>query len=59
MLGAVCVYCGSKVGTDPRYSSEAARLGAAMAASGVRLVYGGGAIGLMGVVADAVMAGGG
>lgn len=59
MIGSLCVYCGSRVGNDPRNVEIAAELGRAMAAADVRLVYGGGSVGLMGAVADAVMAGGG
>ena len=58
-IRSLCVYCGSSVGRDPRYAEIAAQVGALLAASGIRLVYGGGNVGLMGVVADAVMAGGG
>jgi hypothetical protein len=58
-LRSLCVYCGSSPGFDPRYADVAAKLGALLAAEGIRLVYGGGAVGLMGVLADAVMAGGG
>lgn len=52
----LCVYCGSNVGTSPSFVAAAERLGTAMARRGVGLVYGGGHVGLMGVVADAVMA---
>lgn len=55
----LAVYCGSSMGADPRFAERARDLGAAMAARGVDLVYGGGHRGLMGVVADAVLAGGG
>jgi uncharacterized protein (TIGR00730 family) len=55
----VCVYCGSAVGLDPRYHEAARELGLALAAAGIELVFGGGRVGLMGVVADAVLAGGG
>lgn len=58
-LRSLCVYCGSSVGHDPAHRAAAESLGALLAGAGVRLVYGGGAVGLMGVVADAVMAGGG
>jgi hypothetical protein len=58
-ISALCVYCGSAVGNDPAYRAAATALGTAMAARGIGLVYGGGRIGLMGVVADAVLAGGG
>lgn len=55
----VCVYCGSSIGADPRYTAAARALGAALARAGVGLVYGGGAIGLMGVLAKATVAAGG
>jgi uncharacterized protein (TIGR00730 family) len=55
----LCVYCGSSIGADPRYRDAAAALGVGLAAAGIELVYGGGRNGLMGVVADAVLAGGG
>jgi hypothetical protein len=55
----LCVYCGSAEGADPRYRAAAGELGAGLAASGIELVYGGGRNGLMGRVADAVLAGGG
>lgn len=56
---SLCVFCGSKTGTDPAHAAAARRMGALMAENGVRLVFGGGRIGLMGVLADAVVAGGG
>ena len=55
----LCVYCGSSNGTDPRFASAAAELGAGLAARGIELIYGGGRNGLMGCVADAVLADGG
>lgn len=55
-LSSVCVYCGSSPGLDPAFADAARALGAAMVARGQRLVYGGGHVGLMGVVADAVLA---
>ena len=58
-LSSLCVYCGSRVGNDPAYRTVAEQLGARMAAAGVRLVFGGGRIGIMGVVADAVLKAGG
>jgi uncharacterized protein (TIGR00730 family) len=58
-LSAVAVYCGSRSGTDPAYTAAAASLGETLAARGIRLVYGGGHVGLMGVLADAVLAAGG
>ena len=54
----VAVYCGSAFGTDPAYLAEARSLGAAIAASGLGMVYGGANVGLMGAVADAALAGG-
>ena len=56
---SVCVFCGSSNTTRPEYLDLATRFGAAMAARGLRLVYGGGAVGLMGRVAKAVHEGGG
>lgn len=50
-----CVYCGSRPGLRPAYAEAARRTGAAIAARGDRLVYGGGNVGLMGIVADAVL----
>jgi uncharacterized protein (TIGR00730 family) len=58
-IGSVCVYCGSSMGASPRYREVARALGALLAAHGIRLVFGGGGIGLMGEVAEAVMAAGG
>ena len=55
----LCVYCGSAVGVDHRYEEAARELGGALAKDGIELVFGGGRIGLMGVVADAVLAAGG
>lgn len=58
-LTSVCVFCGSSLGARPAYADLARRLGETLAAGGIRLVYGGGRVGLMGVVADAVLAAGG
>lgn len=55
----MCVYCASSIGTDPRFAEAADALGSMLARRGVRLVYGGGRVGLMGRVADATLAGGG
>jgi uncharacterized protein (TIGR00730 family) len=55
----ICVFCGSSTGSDPRHIEAARALGRAMAGSGVGLVYGGGSIGLMGALADAVLRFGG
>jgi hypothetical protein len=54
----VAVYCGSADGNDPAFLAEARALGAAIAAAGLGLVYGGACVGLMGAVADAALAGG-
>lgn len=55
---SVCVYCGSRYGSDPAYRAAAEALGTGLAQEGWRLVYGAGDIGLMGAVADAAIAGG-
>ena len=55
----LAVYCGSSMGADPLFADIARALGGEMARRGIDLVYGGGHRGLMGVVADAVLAGGG
>jgi predicted Rossmann-fold nucleotide-binding protein len=49
----VCVFCGSAVGSDPAHAGAARELGAEVARRGLGLVYGGGAVGLMGIAADA------
>jgi len=58
-LEALCVYCGSNKGKDPRHATLARALGNEIAARGITLVYGAGGIGLMTEVADSVLAGGG
>ncbi len=55
----LCVFCGSQVGNDRRYAAAAERLGKLLAKAHVRLVYGGGGIGLMGVLARSVLQAGG
>ena len=55
----VCVFCGSSPGARPAYTTAAAAMGRALAARGLGLVYGGGNVGLMGVLADAAVAAGG
>ena len=55
----VCVFCGSASGRDPRYRESAEELGRLLAARELELVFGGGSVGLMGVVADEVLARGG
>jgi uncharacterized protein (TIGR00730 family) len=55
----LCVFCGSSSGARPVYAEAAAELGRELVKSGVTLVFGGGRVGLMGIVADAVLAAGG
>jgi uncharacterized protein (TIGR00730 family) len=59
MLKSLCVFCGSRVGANPLYAECARRLGVSLARRKIGLVYGAGHIGLMGVIADAVLAAGG
>ena len=54
-----CVFCGSSVGSNPAYAEAAVTLGSLLARRGIGLVYGGGNVGLMGVIADAALAAGG
>jgi uncharacterized protein (TIGR00730 family) len=56
---SVAVFCGSRLGADPAFAGAAQDLGAGLAEAGIRLVYGGGGNGLMGVLADAVLNAGG
>jgi uncharacterized protein (TIGR00730 family) len=56
---AVCVFCGSSSGTNPAFTEAARRLGTELARRGIGLIYGGASVGLMGVLADAVLAAGG
>jgi len=58
-LQSICVFCGASTGANPVYREAAIAMGQRLAANGTRLVYGGGAVGLMGVVADAALAAGG
>ncbi|MEO6155883.1 MAG: TIGR00730 family Rossman fold protein [Thermomonas sp.] len=58
-MKTICVYCGSNTGNDPAYAEQARALGERLAAECIALVYGGGNVGLMGIIADAVLAGGG
>lgn len=58
-IRSVCVYCGSGPGANPRFVEAASAFGRMLAENGVRLVYGGGSIGLMGAVATAVLDRGG
>jgi hypothetical protein len=56
---SVCVYCGSRPGTDAAYAEAARQMGLLIGQRGWQLVYGGGKVGLMGIVANAVLEGGG
>ena len=58
-LRSLCVYCGASSGHEPAYADAARALGVQMAHQGIALVYGGGHVGLMGVIADAVLQAGG
>ena len=58
-IRSVAVYCGASDGAEPVYRQAAAELGTYLAENGIRLVYGGGRVGLMGIVADAAFRAGG
>ena len=58
-MKSICVYCGSNAGSKIIYTERAAALGDRIAKEGLRLIYGGGNVGLMGVVANAVLEAGG
>lgn len=58
-LSAICVYCGSSTGTNPVYREHAILLARLFAENKIRLVNGGGGIGLMGIMADAILVSGG
>jgi uncharacterized protein (TIGR00730 family) len=58
-INAICVYCGSSPGTDPAFATAARGFGKILAENGIRLVYGGGSIGLMGALASSVIEHGG
>ena len=58
-MRSVCVFCGSNTGNDPAYAEAARSLGRTLAEANVRLVFGGGHVGLMGVVSNAVLDAGG
>ena len=58
-IRTLCVYCGSGPGTDPAFIAAARTLGKLLAGNGVRLVYGGGSLGLMGALANSVLDHGG
>jgi uncharacterized protein (TIGR00730 family) len=58
-MRSICVFCGSRPGAKPAYRAAAEALGQLLAERGIELIYGGGNIGLMGIVADACLAAGG
>lgn len=58
-MNSICVFCGSSFGNEPAYKDAAHSLGEMLAQKGISLVYGGGNVGLMGTVADAVLEAGG
>ena len=58
-MKSICVFCGSKPGKSGLYENAAVELGFAMAEKNIQLIYGGGGIGLMGIIADAIMKTGG
>lgn len=58
-LTSLCVFCGSSLGADAAYREAALELGGIMASQGIRLVYGGARVGIMGAVAEGVLAAGG
>ncbi len=58
-IACVCVFCGSSPGADPAFADAAESLGRELARRGIRLVYGGGRVGLMGVLADSALRCGG
>src|SRR6185437_9768405 len=59
MIKRICIFCGSSVGARPVYTSAAAALAHCLAARGITIVYGGGNVGLMGILADTARAAGG
>jgi uncharacterized protein (TIGR00730 family) len=59
LIHRICVFCGSSVGSDPAFVDAARELGRLFAREGIALVYGGGSVGLMGELADAVLGAGG
>lgn len=58
-IASICVYCASSSGANPAIVRATVELGDLLASEGIRLIYGGGGVGLMGLVADTVLAGGG
>ena len=58
-IHSVAVFCGARLGNNPAHANAARALGTGLAARGIRLIYGGGRVGMMGALADAVLASGG
>jgi uncharacterized protein (TIGR00730 family) len=58
-INSLAVFCGSKTGVNPIFTEHALQLGKLLAENNIRLIYGGGSAGIMGIIADSVMAGGG
>jgi uncharacterized protein (TIGR00730 family) len=58
-MRTVCVFCGARTGSDPAFAEAAKRFGAFLGRTGRTLVYGGGHVGMMGILADAALAAGG
>ncbi len=58
-MKSICVYCGSNAGSDPAYAAKAKEFGVRLAGDKIVLVYGGGNVGLMGIIAEAALANGG
>lgn len=59
IIQSLAVFCGSKNGTNPLYTDQAAQLGKLLAEKNIRVIYGGGSAGIMGTIADSAMAHGG
>lgn len=59
MINSLCIFCGSRFGETAKFSNQAARLGRLCGEHGIEVVYGGGHVGLMGIVADSAMSAGG
>ncbi|MGB0929207.1 MAG: TIGR00730 family Rossman fold protein [Chitinophagales bacterium] len=58
-MKSICVFCGSNAGTNPEYAEAAKQLGYLLVENDIRLIFGGGNVGLMGIIADAVLEKGG
>lgn len=58
-MQTIAIFCGSSAGTNPQYAETARQVGTLLAERNIELVFGGGKVGIMGIIADAVLAGGG